>query len=166
MIGNDVIDLQQSRLESNWQRKGFIEKLFTIEEQWLIKNNEQPEIMVWLLWSMKEAAYKIYNRETKIRAFMPKRLVCNLTQQSEVIILGNVTCDQNIYHTSTIASKNFIHTIAVTNENELNNVIEIERKEVAKDANGIPFLSSSSHLQQPVSISHHGRFEKIVCLSL
>ena len=29
MIGNDVIDLQQSRQESNWQRKGFLEKLFT-----------------------------------------------------------------------------------------------------------------------------------------
>ncbi|OXA89962.1 4'-phosphopantetheinyl transferase superfamily protein [Flavobacterium hercynium] len=165
MIGNDIIDLQQSRLESNWQRKGFIEKLFTVEEQLLIKNNEQPEIMVWLLWSMKEAAYKIYNRETKIRAFIPQKLICNIRQQNDLFVSGNVTCDKNIYHTRAIVTKNFIHTIAVINENELNNVIEIERKEVVKDSNGIPFLSSSFNWQKPVSISHHGQFEKIVCLS-
>lgn len=164
MIGNDIIDLQQSRSESNWQRKGFIEKLFTIEEQLLIKNNEQPEIMVWLLWSMKEAAYKIYNRETKIRAFIPQKLVCNLKQQNDLFVSGKVTCDKNIYHTKTIVAKNFIHTIAVINENELDNVIEIERKAVIKDSNGIPFLSSLLNWQQPVSISHHGQFEKIVCL--
>ena len=46
MIGNDVIDLAQSRKESNWQRKGFIEKLFTADEQQLIKNYDEPEVIV------------------------------------------------------------------------------------------------------------------------
>lgn len=38
MIGNDIVDLAQSRLQSKWSRKGLIEKLFTTEEQYFIKN--------------------------------------------------------------------------------------------------------------------------------
>ena len=29
MIGNDVVDLQLAKTQSNWQRKGFLEKQFT-----------------------------------------------------------------------------------------------------------------------------------------
>ena len=46
MIGNDIIDLTQSRIESRWQRKGFVEKLFTDKEQRYIKDYEKPETMV------------------------------------------------------------------------------------------------------------------------
>ena len=33
MIGNDIIDLSAAKLESNWQRRGFLEKQFTKNEQ-------------------------------------------------------------------------------------------------------------------------------------
>jgi phosphopantetheinyl transferase (holo-ACP synthase) len=49
MIGNDVIDILQSRKESNWQRRGFIEKIYTLDEQFLITNAADPETMVWIL---------------------------------------------------------------------------------------------------------------------
>lgn len=62
MIGNDVIDILQTRRESNWRRRGFIAKLFNDEEQLLIEKSTDPESMLWILWSMKEAAYKVYNR--------------------------------------------------------------------------------------------------------
>ena len=28
MIGNDIVDLVQARFQSNWKRKGFVQKLF------------------------------------------------------------------------------------------------------------------------------------------
>lgn len=167
MIGNDVIDIHQSRKESNWQRKGFIEKIFTLDEQLLISNASNPEIMVWILWSMKEAAYKIYNRQTEIREYIPQKLVCSITSQNHNFITGNVICSGNVYHTKTILSQDNIHTMAVSVLDDLNNVIEIEKKSIIKNKNGIPYLVTSlQNTIQDVSISHHGRFEKVVTIPI
>lgn len=161
MIGNDIVDLAQSRLESRWSRKGLIEKLFTPQEQQLIKNYHNPEIMVWLLWSMKEAAYKIYNRQTKIREFIPQKLNCNLISLSAIEAFGEVSCLQNKYYTQSIISTESIHTVAVNDLKKINNFIEIEKKGIIKDEFGIPYFKISSLLKD-ISISHHGRFEKVV----
>lgn len=164
MIGNDVIDIQQTRQESNWRRKGFIQKLFTLDEQLLISNATNPEITVWLLWSMKEAAYKIYNRQTKIREYIPQKLVCSIISQNHNTAAGIVTCFGNVYYTKTTLSKDYIHTIAVCISDNLNNVTEIERRSILKDKNGIPYLLTSQNTVQEVSVSHHGRFEKVVTI--
>jgi len=164
MIGNDVVDLIQSRHESNWQRKGFIEKLFTAEEQLLIKHDSNPEIMVWLLWSMKEAAYKIYNRQTKLRQYIPKKLICNIVSNNNNCITGQVTCCENVYHTKTTIFTDSIHTIAVSFLHDLNNVIEIENTGIIKDQYGIPYLNTLQNRIKDVSITHHGRFEKVVTI--
>lgn len=164
MIGNDVIDILQSRHESNWRRKGYIEKLFTPSEQLLISQTSDPETMLWLLWSMKEAAYKIYNRQTKIRAYIPQKLECTIISKNVHYATGQVILE-NVYYTKTNFSKDSLHTIAVTSKDHLNNVIEIEKKDIIKDHNGIPFLSQpSSSILKDVSVSHHGRFEKVVTI--
>lgn len=166
MIGNDIIDIIQSRQESNWQRKGLIEKLFTVDEQLLIQQDQQPEIVLWLLWSMKEAAYKIYNRQTKIREYIPKKLACTIISKNDTYCTGQVICEENVYHTKTTISKDSLHTIAVHSFDELNNTIEIENKNIIKDENGIPYWSNSiTNVLQDVSISHHGRFEKVVTIN-
>ncbi|MFH6998828.1 4'-phosphopantetheinyl transferase superfamily protein [Flavobacterium sp. FlaQc-57] len=165
MIGNDIIDIVQSRRESNWQRKGFIQKIFTVEEQLLISNAQDSEIMLWILWSMKEAAYKIYNRKTKLRSYIPQQFVCTITSQNQDCVLGKVNCDESIYYTKTILSHESINTIAVNTIADFQNVIEIENKNIIKDNNGIPyFINSFSNIPQDVSISHHGRFEKVVTI--
>jgi phosphopantetheinyl transferase (holo-ACP synthase) len=166
MIGNDVIDIIQSRKESNWRRRGFIAKIFTLDEQLLISNAADSEIMVWILWSMKEAAYKVYNRETKIREYIPQKLACSLASQNRNSITGNVICSGQTYSTKTVFSQDYIHTIAVTHFDDLNKVIEIEKKTISKDKNGIPYLTSSfQNTIQYVSVSHHGRFEKVVTIT-
>lgn len=165
MIGNDVIDILQSRKESNWKRKGFIEKIYTQEEQLLISKAADPEIMVWMLWSMKEAAYKVYHRETKIREYNPKKLECFIDSQTKNAIQGKVICCNTTYYTKTILSNDSIHTIAVSVLDSLKMVIEIKNKSIVKDQNGIPYLSLSLQNKfQDVSKSHHGRFEKVVCI--
>nr|WP_294785764.1 4'-phosphopantetheinyl transferase superfamily protein [uncultured Flavobacterium sp.] len=163
MIGNDVIDLAQTRIESNWQRKGFLEKIFTTEEQQFIQNHSEPEIMVWLLWSMKEAAYKIYNRQTKIREYIPKKLLCDVDSINSAEAFGKVSCNENIYFTETVISSESIHTVAVNNLENLKDVIEVENSQIIKDENGIPYLKTANILQD-ISISHHGAFEKRVII--
>ena len=167
MIGNDVIDIMQSRKESNWRRKGFLEKIYTLDEQLLISTATDPESMVWILWSMKEAAYKVYNRQTKIREYIPQKLVCSIASQNHNSIRGNVICSGKTFHTNTILSQDHIHTIAVSYFDDLNKVIEIEKENISKDKNGLPYLSYAlQNTIQDVSVSHHGRFEKVVTISI
>ena len=165
MIGNDIIDIIQSRRESNWQRKGFVQKIFTTQEQQLISNAQNPETTIWMLWSMKEAAYKIYNRKTKLRRYIPQQFVCTISSQNQDCILGKVNCEENVYYTKTILTQESINTIAVNSVSDFKNVIEIENKNIIKDKNGVPYLINSlSNTIQDVSISHHGRFEKVVTI--
>ena len=73
MIGNDIIDLTLAKLESNWKRRGFLEKQFTANEQKLILTAKNSFVLVWKFWSMKEAAYKICVQQNETRFFAPKK---------------------------------------------------------------------------------------------
>jgi phosphopantetheinyl transferase (holo-ACP synthase) len=155
MIGNDIIDLALAKKESNWQRKGFLDKIFTKNEQELIHKAIHPEIMVWNLWSRKEAAYKIYNRETGIRGYFPLQLVCYFENE----ISGTVICNENTYFTQTIISEEFIHSIAVVKKEYFNEIKTLNSKAKISKTNGIPFIiDEQTKIEKPVSISHHGRF--------
>jgi len=164
VIGNDVVDIVKSRIESDWKRPGFIEKIFTTDEQLLIKESPDQERCVWLLWSMKEAAYKIYNRQTKIRGFIPKKLHCTIDAYVGTAYTGKVAYSQIIYYTSTQITTSYIHTIAVSRHSDFANVIEIENIGVIKDSFGIPHLQTTEGKLKDVSISHHGQFEKVITL--
>lgn len=161
MIGNDIVDLALARKESNWQRPRFLDKIFTSYEQQLILEAENPEIMVWNLWSRKEAAYKIYNRETGIRAFIPRQLECIYEDEAR----GLVICKKNIYHTQTTIINDEIHTIAVVQKVFFNQIQPIRPIKNIQKINGIPFLvDRSGIILRPVSISHHGRYSAYITI--
>lgn len=164
MIGNDVIDLVATRIQSNWKRKGFLEKLFTLEERELIRKYDFPETMVWVLWSMKEAAYKIYNRETKLRRFIPQQLICSIIADCNWNLEGVVNCNGLVYSTKTIVENDMIHTIATIDIDTIEKTQEITDGHIVKDILGIPYLSIKDKLY-PVSVSHHGRFCKTISLT-
>ncbi|MDY7395778.1 4'-phosphopantetheinyl transferase superfamily protein [Aureibaculum sp. 2210JD6-5] len=193
MIGNDIVDLNLARTQSNWKRNGFLEKIFTKKEQEYIKNAKNSFEMVWLLWSMKESAYKIYSRQNSVRFFAPKKFECDISAEQHKVQINNST-----YFTTSNISNDCIHTIALLNINEsfsvdffkLNNDtyevqnkttyknlksaisnrfdIPISKVKIEKDTNGIPRLNQK---QMPtISISHHGVFgsyalcfKKFVC---
>ncbi len=154
MIGNDVIDLSLAAAENNWRRSGYLQKIFTPREQDFIKNSENADLTVWKLWSRKESVYKIFNRVTGIRAYNPIRFEC--LDDSD---LGTVSFENILYWTQTQIAGNCIHTIATSEPGDLLKVVYLENRMHILKENGIPFIN-----QNPVSISNHGRFEKIVTL--
>lgn len=111
MIGNDIVDLALARKESNWQRKGFLDKIFTAHEQHLIHTAAHPEGMVWLLWSMKESAYKIAVRDSGKRRFAPVKLACRLTDLQTENAKGMV-CYEGEYSTQSSLTEQCIATVA------------------------------------------------------
>ena len=165
MIGNDIVDLAFARQESNWKRKGFLDKIFTQNEQLQISTAMNSEVMVWNLWSRKEAAYKIYNRQTLIRGYFPLQIECFELETIAGISFGKVSIKQKVYYTKTTITNDFINTIAVENIKDFD-VIKIlkNRKNIQKIA-GIPSLfAKENYFPRPLSISHHGRYEQIITI--
>ncbi|UKT62832.1 4'-phosphopantetheinyl transferase family protein [Pedobacter mucosus] len=175
MLGNDLIDLEEAALKSNWKRKGFLEKLFTAEEQQEVLIAINPLVKVWLLWSMKEAAYKIVNRINNERFFSPLKFSCNLSSLNE----GTVIYEGQKFHTKSRIERNFIHTIALKNPHYFNIIttkflpyhveyvnqfnIQSTKYFLAKDDFGIPKLTDKdTQLEHISSISHHGKFLALV----
>lgn len=161
MIGNDVVDLALARKESNWKRRGFLGKLFTKKEQIVIKTAKNPEIMVWNLWSRKEAVYKIYNRQTGIRGYIPIQFECCFENENSGTVLSNGVT----YYTQTKITNEVVYTIAVTKAEDFKQVIPVKSTAKIIKKNGIPLLiDEQTKTIRPVSVSHHGRFRECITI--
>ena len=191
MSGNDIIDLKQATIESNYKRRGFIEKIFTKLEQDYINSVAQPHQAIWRLWSMKEAVYKIYSRQNRCRFFAPKKFSCSTINNKT----GNVLINNVQYLTNTITSTKYIYTIAkpidcisntilhccfyhaasnaqMQSSNIHNLIIDkyaiLKNKNsntlfIKKDTNGIPFLYCSKDDELiPITITHHGNYAAFI----
>lgn len=174
MIGNDIIDRAASRRESNWRRKGWLRKLFSLHEQELIAGAADPELMVWILWSMKESAYKIWNREQGRSSFAPARLECRIPEAvANDRIEGQVHFGQWVYHTGSTISDDFIHTVAMRESTltaatvYIGSITEqpvLPGYDYARDSMGLPMLiESATGKARIASASDHGRFRAIAC---
>lgn len=180
-IGNDIVDLDLAKVQSNWQRKGFLEKQFTKKEQDEILASENPFLKVWMFWSMKEAAYKCYTQKVKKRFFAPKKFQCTLTSDEE----GIVVFEDLKFYTTTFLNTFCIHTIAgeLKNDGEiisaicLPNTVNTEIKKILekktaflfkeiekrKTIIGAPlYYYKKKSLTNSCSISHHGNYEAYV----
>ena len=176
MIGNDIIDLSLAKTESNWQRKGFLEKQFTANEQQLVLEATNSFVMVWKLWSMKEAAYKIYTQQHVVRFFAPKKFECKLISVKE----GVVCFESHKFYTKSIVNKHYIFTKAslekemrsyseMVSPHEIDKMIKEKLKDITacpisgivqkKSKNGAPnYYYNKSPLIKSCSISHHGNY--------
>ena len=161
MIGNDIVDLQLAKIQSNWQRPNYLEKIFSKEEIQFILNAENSELEVWKLWSRKEAAYKIYNRETGIRGYFPWKLKCSNPEITEDKEIGLVLIEDKVYCTETYVNQDYIYTIASKSVQLFDKIIAVNQHDTIIKMEGMPFLETNLKL---VSITHHGRFERKITL--
>lgn len=151
MIGNDIVDLDLAKIQSNWRRKGYLDKIFSPAEQTLIAKANCADEMVWLLWSMKEAAYKIHNRINGIRNFAPASLLCNLDE-----VNGSVSIQDRVYFTKTSVLPDYVHTIAAPACNQLS--------KISIDIYALPNHPIDYKAMTPGCVSHHGRYLALVYL--
>lgn len=175
-LGNDIIDLNLAKTQSNWERKGFLEKQFTEQEQAIILNSKNSFLQVWLFWSMKEAAYKCYTQEFPKRFFNPKKIICSIDSEDR----NTVTIYARKFNIKYSLTKNYIHTIAFTDDDKklFSNTFligESERQtlktnkkllnnfdtnvQLKKNQIGVPFLyQKGKKLPVSISTSHHGNY--------
>ncbi len=115
MVGNDIVDLQLARKESNWQRPRFLEKIFTEEERHFIHTANDKDAAVWLLWSGKESVYKIIARLEKRRFFAPKKIAfCtdDFSRRRVDDLTAKVVSTGYTFSTKSVVTDTHIHTVA------------------------------------------------------
>ena len=185
MIGNDIVDLNMASIQSNWQRKGFLNKIFTEKEQEIIKNSIFPNKTVWLFWTMKESAYKAHVQQYQCRFFAPKKIQCEFISETK----GQVIINSEKYNTTSVFHSNYIYSTALSSyrgyiNNEFFNIedgsysgqhkecykhlisnlsekhtIPIEKLQIKKNEVGIPKVyRNKEELKTSFSISHHGNY--------
>lgn len=182
MVGNDIVDLEEAKKASNWQRPRFLDKLFTSKEQQLIHNSKNAFLMVWRLWTMKEAAYKLYTQLHPSRFYNPKGFECFIDNGNGTVRFKDFHC-----HTKTqIESKYIVSEARLTEDKMTSKVIKFkENSSSEKQGNliknrvlhalsklnkvpvahlkfkksefGIPAVHFNSETIE-ISMSHHGCF--------
>ncbi|KAA1244675.1 4'-phosphopantetheinyl transferase superfamily protein [Aquimarina sp. RZ0] len=181
MIGNDIVDLKTAEIQNNWQRKGWVQKIFTVSEQNQVMISENPHHLVWKFWSMKEATYKAHQRQFLLAPkFNPKDFVCT----DSIITIGNYSYfsisklmnDRCLYTiASSITLRNVLYTSRVFKnsfyyyKNELKKIIAEELKihssriTIEKNDNGIPMIMIDHKLTDiQFSLTSHGSFTAFV----
>ena len=193
MIGNDIVDLSLAASSPHWKTQRFLDKVFSAEEQQLIKEAEDNIHAIWLLWSMKESAYKSHIQDNHIPFFAPAKIACLLSSN----LTGVVAIGDTIYQTSSQITKNFIHTISYSGASSevlsdigrlenasyknqhkdsyrgVLNVISsllntgIEHLTIKKTESGVPVLYKHNVKQSvPISITHHGNYYAYAFIAL
>ena len=176
MIGNDIIDVSLAKTQSNWERRGFLEKQFTEKEQVTIHVSENPFETVWRMWSMKESAYKIVAQQEERRFYAPKKFECELTSLDK----GFVCFQDEKFYTITELNTFFIHTVARLEKEtkayteigspykvdknikkklqEKTGVLASEIEQIKSDVGAPNYYHNDKLLLQSCSISHHGNY--------
>lgn len=189
MVGNDIIDIQETKRlsqspKSGWQRPGFLEKIFSADEQALIEFSDDPFTTVWQLWSMKESAYKVFIQAGGTRFYNPSKIECQLHSPNS----GRVKIDDLILKTNTIINSDYIFSTAVIENSDLvtsifelsssdrkqqgnfthqqlltdfskNNSLNYLDLSIQKSAKGVPTLSyQNKKINASISMTHHGKF--------
>ena len=176
MIGNDIIDLKIARAERKSDNLRFMDKVFTNNEKNLILNAQDPDLQLWVLWSMKEAAYKAHQRIYDLpRILNPGSYECKYSKEenSGIVKIGSSEYGINILITS-----EYIHSTTYTKEYSqvvyangntskydllinflTQNAFERDEIQLSKDHKGIPSICLKDLSKKlPISLSHHGNF--------
>lgn len=184
MVGNDIIDIHEARSSSNWERPGFMQKIFTIKEQSIITTSTDPFKTVWRLWSMKESAYKVFIQAGGARFFNPTKIECSLNSLES----GQVKIATKTLKTATSINANYIFSTATFDNSNIdtcifklpeNNIkkqshfmheqllsnfaekysLNLAELLLEKSATGVPTLHYRKKLlNTSISITHHGKY--------
>ena len=183
MLGNDIVDLNIAGEESDWRRKGYLDKVFNQSEQNLIKCSTNPDLLVWILWSIKESVYKANFRITHYWEFAPAKIKVENFEITGETAVAEANYHDNKYGVKTAISNFFVHSIALIDPSRFSEIKIVELKTnsrdytallndrkiiknnefVVKNKEGIPNIATKEeNYKFPVSISHHGDYLGII----
>lgn len=122
MIGNDVISLLAASDSPKSRSQRFIDKILTLNEQrYLRDRSHDRERYIWLMWSMKESAYKSFYKQFRKRHFAPKMFDCFIDAHDKDAdcVVGTVKTLFQDYSTQSYLLEDCIHTVTYLNQRQV-----------------------------------------------
>ncbi|MDX2245461.1 MAG: 4'-phosphopantetheinyl transferase superfamily protein [Bacteroidia bacterium] len=189
MIGNDIVCLSTAGASDFFPRPRYLDKVYHPSEQRLLFADETPGRLRWLLWALKESAYKVWFKQSHKRLFAPQKFVVSplpetgmyniKTPSGSVFARAEVCADYVVAYASSEPSfSNFTGVnrcsptedpSAFVREKLVERVCEVFplcRKEdirLEKSPEGIPLLYIRGFREIfDLSLSHHGNFVSYV----
>jgi phosphopantetheinyl transferase (holo-ACP synthase) len=169
VIGNDIVDLAKAKEDSDIYRPRFFEKICSQEEIDLILSNHDSWLTFWRVWTMKETAYKAFQRKLNFKTiFNPFAFTCKFVDSE----YGSVYFNGDHASVQTLQTDNYMYS-EVTNIREHRRFfgttlcfLEYIKKEqglkylpeILKDKYGLPGLKLGDYIL-PISKTHHGSFQ-------
>ena len=89
MVGNDVVDLVKFEAEPPADRARFDARVFRPVEREAIQRAMNPSRERWCHWAAKEAAYKLFKKQSPATIFSPVRFEIDLLEEPESWRLGS-----------------------------------------------------------------------------
>ncbi|MFO7746119.1 MAG: 4'-phosphopantetheinyl transferase superfamily protein [Psychroflexus sp.] len=169
MIGNDIVDLAKAKEESNIFRPRYLEKVCSTTEVNLVLSNANSITNFWRIWTMKECAYKAFQRKFSIKTiFNPFAFTCQF-EDSE---FGRVSFQNYQLSVETIQTDEFIYSEVINSKinqrffgSTLDFLLDLKTKlnlqslpEVSKTTEGFPVLNLPNKTLH-ISKTHHGKFQ-------
>jgi hypothetical protein len=131
-VGNDIIDLNRHSVSHRHTDERFIQKILHPVEIILLQQCQQPSLFLWLLWTLKEAAYKYGKQQDSQLLFSPRKLFVaednlgiafSLVPNENFVVHDLLNMIQHRIHTDfgilnghTVISKNYIHSLVLNEE--------------------------------------------------
>ena len=110
-IGNDIIDLD----EASKHRPQYYERLKTssfTEDEWLLNDLPPGNDGLWLLWSLKESAYKaLVQGDWDGRRFAPRDFDVTSLKQNTNDFIAEISFQDRVVSAITTLQKEFLHTV-------------------------------------------------------
>ena len=171
IIGNDIIDWQRAKHQHQKLRNRCLEKLFQLHEIEYIRSAENPLLAFWYLWSVKESAYKAWQRQTMSKpVFNAHTFSChNIKANSVYVVKDNFYCEVETVFTSQYIysqcqSKTRTFKILKSNQDylRLKNKWFNEGWQIQKTAQGVPYLFNKQKSKYlAISLSHDNRLTAV-----
>lgn len=136
-VGNDILDLNRHSARHRHTDERFIQKILHPKEIILLQQSSNPVYFLWMLWTLKEAAYKYCKQADNSFIFSPKKIYTEQTHTYEMFVLIEEGAESftskgfdgtivlTVYtlsgpiKTYSVFSNNYIHTVAVKDEEDI-----------------------------------------------
>jgi phosphopantetheinyl transferase (holo-ACP synthase) len=129
-VGNDIVDLTNSRSRDKIDDMRFINRILTVEEQEQLMRAGNPLEILWSFWAGKETAYKICRKLDLRAAFSPRLYQVNIqddeknpTKENNASGLkelsGTVSTKFGLINIVMMIDREYVHCIGTDETSEL-----------------------------------------------
>ncbi len=143
-IGNDIVDLSNPDIVDQHKKERFINRVLDVSEREELYKSDDPKKMLWLMWSGKEAAYKVLKKILPTMVFSHSKIVINF---EKLPLCGSVQYGKYTISLRWNTSPSWIHCVAVLKNDEKNlDVIEYDIKELTQVSKELDSFNSDELL--------------------